>query len=111
MKYETTRKAIYNRYDCISIGYCNAWHLLIGITPDCYTCGIYGWNADIYLIGNGSAIVTGYRPFGFNPGYELVREYESKARKIWDNRHYRYDTKINKIAALRAEFINKVWEG
>lgn len=31
--------------------------------PDFYTCGDYGWNADIYDFGD-FAICAGYRPFG-----------------------------------------------
>ena len=42
------------------VGYCQLQQLLSTITPDYYTAGIYGWNNDIYMLGD-VAIVTGYR--------------------------------------------------
>ena len=32
--------------------------------PNFYTVGVYGWNADVYVIDAYTVIVTGYRPFG-----------------------------------------------
>lgn len=39
-----------------------------------YTAGVYGWNADIYDIGGGIALVTGYRPFGVRLADDQVLE-------------------------------------
>ena len=44
----------------VCVGYCDAWAMLSGITPDYYTVGVYGWNCDIYIIA-GLTICTGYR--------------------------------------------------
>lgn len=44
----------------VYVGYCDAWAMLSGITPDYYTAGVYGWNCDIYIIA-GLTICTGYR--------------------------------------------------
>ena len=41
-------------------GYCDAQYMLMGITPDYYTAGVYGWNYDVYSIA-GLTICTGYR--------------------------------------------------
>ena len=32
--------------------------------PAYYTCGVYGWNADVFIIDMDTAVVAGYRPFG-----------------------------------------------
>ena len=100
MKYQTTKKAIMEHYPrVISVGYCNLQTLLAYQTPVAYTCGTYGWNADVYDFGAGAVIVTGYRPFGnFKAGYDLCRKYETLA-----------DGKTNaEREALIAEFIAEV---
>lgn len=45
----------------VRVGYCDLQDALSGITPDCYTAGVYGWNCDVYTIA-GLTICTGYRP-------------------------------------------------
>ena len=82
MKFKTTQKAIKNNYDKIfAVGYCELCNLLQFEKPIAYTCGVYGWNADIYTFG-GVALVTGYRPFGKSVSFELVQEYDNQAREI-----------------------------
>ena len=107
MKFKTTQKEIKNGYGYVfSIPYCDAWCLLRGQEPEAYTAGVYGWNADIYSHG-GVAIVTGYRPFGKSCNHDILRKYEQKARKIYENDNIKkYDTKIKKINKLLDEFIN-----
>lgn len=84
MKFRTSEKAIRENYsNIICIGYCNLQHLLNFKTPVAYTCGVYGWKADIYDIGGGLAISTGYSPIGnIKPSYELQRRYDTLAEKI-----------------------------
>lgn len=80
MKEKVTKKAIMQNYTCISVGYCNLQFLLRYHTAQYYTCGCYGWNADIYIFGD-YAIVTGYQPFGkIKADYDLCQKYELKAR-------------------------------
>ena len=79
MKYKTTTKAVKN--GCINVkyaGYCKLQHLLKNHEPNAYTCGIYGWNFDVYEV-YGVTICTGYSGM---PGTRLqgVKEYEQKAR-------------------------------
>lgn len=80
MKYKTTRKAIVN--GCANIkcaGFCDLQHLLKNHEPTAYTCGVYGWNFDVYEV-YGVTICTGYRGM---PGERLagvVEEYEHKAQ-------------------------------
>lgn len=102
MKVKVTEKQIKeNYYKIISIGYCDAQYLLKDIDPRYYTCGIYGWKADIYHIENNLAIVTGYAPFGNIKDYELTKKYNDKARKIWDNSALKYGQKAKKSGKIK----------
>lgn len=89
MKEKTTQKHVKQSFDkVISVPYCRLYWLLSRREPYWYTCGVYGWNADVYNAGyhDGSAvaIVTGYRPFGnIAPSYELCRIYEILAEKTY----------------------------
>ena len=81
MKYKTTAKAIKN--GCTNVrcaGYCELQSLLKNHEPTAYTCGIYGWNFDIYEV-YGVTICTGVRGM---PGERLqgVEEYVQKARAV-----------------------------
>lgn len=72
MKTKTTKKAIMNAYEnVIKVGYCDLQDALKWREPNFYTAGVYGWNADVYVIDYDTVIVTGYRPFG---NIELPRE-------------------------------------
>lgn len=64
MKFKTTQKAIranYNKIICVP--YCGLQTLLNYENPVAYTIRHEGWAADIYDMGGGVAIVTGYAPF------------------------------------------------
>ena len=32
--------------------------------PSYYTCGVHGWNADVFILDMDTVVVAGYRPFG-----------------------------------------------
>ena len=86
MKYKTTAKAIREgACNPRSVGYCDLQYLLNNHSPIAYTCGVYGWNFDVYEV-YGLTICTGYRGM---PGRKAnnVREYEQKAKAI----RYNYD--------------------
>lgn len=110
MKYKTTQKAIRAHYNTIvKIGYCAAQNLLNYENPIAYTSGVYGWNADIYDIGGGVAIVTGYNPFGnIKPCYDKVKEYEIKAEAIRYNRNLSWQEQKAQIENLLNEFIKEI---
>lgn len=114
MKLKTTMKEVKatNRV-ILKVGYCDLVTLLRYESPYAYTCGVYGWNADIYAV-NGVAIVTGYRPFGQNVDSELILEYEERANALADELDNiplpfsgRSDYKRDKMAELITEFIEK----
>lgn len=72
MKTQITKKAIMSAYrNVIKVGYCDLQDALKWREPNFYTEGVYGWNADVYVIDYDTVIVTGYRPFG---NVELPRD-------------------------------------
>ena len=82
MKVRVSQKSIKEAFSyIIPIGYCQACKMLAHHSPNFYTAGMYGWNSDIYVIDNNTAIVTGYRTFGTikQPHYSLIEKYEQRA--------------------------------
>lgn len=112
MKFKTTQKAIKANYNTIiCVPYCGLQNLLNYESPVAYTERREGWAADIYDMGGGVAIVTGYATFGsVRPSYELRERYEKQAEIIRDM--YRYSTKLNdtrnRLRELQAAFIEEV---
>lgn len=106
MKYKTTRKAIVNGSSNVrSAGYCDLSHLLHYHSAVAYTCGVYGWNFDVFEI-YGLTICTGYRNM---PGKRLehIHEYEEKARAIvndWDTYKGDLEAKKEAVEKLLKEF-------
>nr|DAK83723.1 MAG TPA: hypothetical protein [Caudoviricetes sp.] len=105
MKYRTTAKAIREgANNPCSAGYCNLSYLLNNHNPDAYTCGVYGWNFDVYEI-YGITICTGYRGM-VGPRCKGIAEYEEKAKKIfsWENIKMTYEEKRDAVENLLHEF-------
>ena len=104
MKIKTTRKAIVNGSCNVKCaGYCDLQYLLHNHEPIAYTCGVYGWNFDVYEV-YGVTICTGYRGM---PGARLekIGEYEEKARAIFDYTDKRpYAEKEAAVENLLKEF-------
>lgn len=108
MKIKTTRAAIVRTSNnIISAGYCDLSFLLNNHSPMAYTCGIYGWNFDVYEI-DGVTICTGYRNM---PGRKAnnIHNYEERARKIlsWENESMTYDEKRAAVENLLHEFLKQ----
>ena len=113
MKLQTTKSNI--RKNCgtiLTAGYCELQYLLNCCSPFAYSAGVYGWSCDYFVPSskyNGVCLATGYntdRLGGKRVSYELVKEYEQKAREIVCN----YETQMNKREALNNlidEFIEK----
>lgn len=105
-KVKTTRKSITESFaKIVSIGYCDAQHLLCFHSPIAYTCGVYGWNFDVYDI-NGTAVCTGYRGM---PGKHLsnVGEYERQAEQVLKS-NATYEVKRLRIDALLEQLLKGV---
>ena len=105
MKFRTTRKEIVNgSSDILAIGYCDAYNLLTFCDPIAYNSGVYGWNYDVYSVGN-KTICTGYRNMpGRRPNN--LSEYERRAReinaKMWEISN---EERREQLDALRREFL------
>ena len=106
MKYKTTAKAI--REDACnprSAGYCALQYLLTNHNPVAYTCGVYGWNFDVYEI-HGLTICTGYRGM-VGQRMDHTDEYEKKAEAIWygeAGKNMTYDERREAVEELLHEF-------
>ena len=110
MKFQTTRKAVKeNSRIILRVGYCDLQSLLYFKEAEAYTCGVYGWNADIHMFGN-VTVVTGHRTFGNYSNYDLVEEYEQKAHKIATDYQADWETRKNEVGKLLDEFVNKIYE-
>ena len=86
----------------IKVGYCDMQDALKWREPNFYTAGVYGWNADVYVIDCDTVIVTGYRPFG---NVELTREVINTLNKCAESitRYFDYDrAKISLRSNLEA---------
>lgn len=110
MKFKTTQKAIranYNKIICVP--YCGLQNLLNYESPVAYTVRCEGWAADIYDMGGGVAIVTGYAPFGnIRPSYELRKRYETDAKKIRHNYSLAWEEQRKQLEQLARAFIEEV---
>lgn len=109
MKFRTTQKAIRDGYAKIyRCGYCDLQNLFRRTSATAYTCGVYGWNFDLYDI-DGVAITTGYRGMiGERIPSELIQKYENKAKKAIEKANFDYkNTKAN-LDRLIIKFIEEL---
>nr|DAF49273.1 MAG TPA: hypothetical protein [Caudovirales sp. ctrNG92] len=104
MKFRTTRKAIVNgSARIVYSGYCELSNLLRNHSPIAYTCGVYGWNYDVYVI-NGLTVCTGYRGMPGRYANNII-EYEAKARLIMDEYSKPYEERAAAVEKLLHEWI------
>ena len=111
MTRERTRKYIAYMYTCYGTGYCDLQYLLKYQDRDFYTSGIYGWNFDVYTFGD-YAITTGYRGMihHVKRNFELDKDYDEKARKIYYCRGMSWEKQKEKINALLTEYLQKIFD-
>ena len=110
MKFKTAQKTIKANYNTIiCVPYCGLQNLLNYESPVAYTVRREGWAADIYDMGGGIAIVTGYAPFGnIRPSYELRERYEMDAEKIRYNYSLAWEEQREQLKQLARAFIEEV---
>lgn len=92
MTFKTTAKNIREngRFTC-KVGYSSLQYLLWDLSPIAYTCGVYGWNFDVYSI-DGYTLTTGYRGMvGNSLPYEVTKDLERKAEQITHDRSLTYE--------------------
>ena len=109
MKFRVTQKEIKANFSkIICVPYCRLKNLLYCESPIAYTARREGWAADIYDMGGGVAIVTGYAPFGnIRPAYELLEQYEKQAESIRYNYPLSWTEQREKLRQLAGEFIRE----
>lgn len=108
MKYKTTAKELRNeaRYiRTVKAGYCDLQTLLRDESPVAYTCGVYGWNFDVYYV-NGINICTGYRGM-VGDRANKIGEYEERAREL--EKKYTF-AQYDELKAARAELLREFCE-
>lgn len=101
MKFKTTKKELINGIPSnylFSCGFCSMQNLLYYENPIAYTCGVYGWNFDVFKIDN-YYITTGYRGMIGKPIKNLTI-YETQAEKIINDRNLTYEEKKEKVTEL-----------
>ena len=110
MKFKTTKKAIKAGYsNIITIGYCNAQHLLYATPEMAYSTRAEGWACDYYHANNSTVISTGYSPIvGIRPSYDLVKSYDDEAAKIIEKNRGCYDVVKRHLAELLEAFVDEV---
>ena len=112
MKLQTTKTNIKNNFcTVLTVGYCELQYLLNYCNAFAYSAGLYGWVCDYYKPStkySGVCIATGYntdRLGGKRVSYELVKEYEQKARELVLD--YSQNDKREALSILIDEFIEK----
>lgn len=103
-KAKATRKWIKDNYTCAGVGYCDIYYLTRFQEPRFYTCGVYGWNMDVYTFGD-YALTTGYRgmithgdcvPDNYR---DIIRGYETRAKECFESFSYNAKDAVNKLLA------------
>ena len=111
MAFELKRKDVVKESGYkLCTGYCNMQNLLCYQDRIGYTCGVYGWNCDVYKIGD-VVLTTGYRGMvGSSIDYDLLRDYELKAEKVRYDFSLSYEDQRDKVNALLYELLDKAKE-
>lgn len=90
-------KEIYGTKNIINIGYCKIDKWLHRLLPMFYTCGIYGWNYDVYNFGD-MAICQGYRNIpGMRPDDKQMDEIKARLEILDKKSHLLTYDEMNKL--------------
>ena len=82
--------------------------IFYGQSPEYYAIGIYGYNCDVYIINNDTAVAVGYRPFGDYLPESIENEIYKKALRVIEENKYGYNEKVKKITAIRANGFSRI---
>lgn len=96
----------FGKKNIICTGYSSLCHILLEFSATYYTCGMYGWNADIHVISTNYpmfAICSGYRPFGNE---------DEKLRAICEKYNKKLEKSTSKVGRerIKKNFIKAVSE-
>ena len=108
MKTEITKKEIMSRFKKVySLRFETGYKISRFIDPDYYTCGKYGWNCDVFIIGNSVALTYGDRYIGGRYPIDKQEELVKKLGKLesrYDKKSIKYDTMKRKGREIINEF-------
>lgn len=109
MNLKLTKKEVMNNFrNVISVGYCDLCFLERRLNKIGYTCGVYGWNANVYRLNEDTCLVTGYRPFGNCKTSANVEEINEKAKDIAGNYTMSFEEEQKEIEKLVKEILKGV---
>lgn len=97
-KYKTTdREQRENNAIVLGFSYCTIQNIERFLTPNAYTCGVYGWRADFYEL-DGFTVSTGYAPLRFisKTGYKDIDTYRKKKAEILTAELLKLESKLAK---------------
>ena len=108
MKVKVSKKSIKENFrNVYQLDMSKSYTIFSGQSPAYYTAGIYGWNCDVYIIDNNTAVTVGYRPFGDLLPEAIEKDMYKKAKKIeWSSKSYA--EAVRKITALRANAFSRI---
>lgn len=99
-KFRTTNREMTTEALTYAVPYADLQNVLIFEDAVAYTCGIYGWNSDIYPMGGNTYISMGYRPCG----YRLKDGWIYRALDKYANKKYMQAKTCDDYNALKEEF-------
>ena len=109
MKVKVSRKSIKENFRnvyCLDMS--KASTIFYGQSPAYYTSGIYGWNCDVYIINENTAVTVGYRPFGDYLPESIEKDMLKKAERVRESSRYNYAETTRKISAIRANAFSRI---
>ena len=109
MKYKTTKKDVMERTKSLYCGYCDYQTIFNRMDANAYTCGVYGWNANIYELPLNFTIVTGYRPFG-EVRFDLTKEEELRLLNLNFEDGEPYSVYEAQLKWELAQICKRLWE-
>ena len=109
MKVKVSRKSVKDNFrNVYQLSMTKAYTIFYGQSPAYYTAGIYGWNCDVYIIDNNTAVTVGYRPFGDLLPEAIEKDMLKKAERVKESNKYNYAETTRKISAIRANGFSRI---
>ena len=109
MKVKVSKKSIKENFrNVYQLSITKAYTIFRGQSPAYYTAGIYGWNCDVYIINEDTAVTVGYRPFGDCLPEAIEKDMLKKAKRVRDSNKYNYTETARKISAIRANGFSRI---
>lgn len=111
MKVKVTSKQLKSEYPAnkiICLSYCCLQNIISAscIQPFGYNSGVYGWNYDCYAIDD-CLIITGYRPFGKRPKWQLINDFQKKSENIYSLDYEELKETANELLSRFCELATK----